>query len=59
MNEFISTPKIITFIPVPPLGCEKYPCLSNPIPYPKYLYLSISTFLVKLSAPSKQFSGAE
>ena len=31
--ELISTPKIIIFLPVPPLGCEKNPCLSNPIPY--------------------------
>ena len=47
---------IITFLPVPPLGCEKNPCLSNPIPYPEYLYLSVRSFLVILTAPTKQFS---
>ena len=50
------TRKIITFVPVPPLGWEKNTCLSNPIPYPELLYLSISAFLVKLTAPNKQFS---
>ena len=39
-----SAPKIITFLPYPPLGCEKLPFESNPIPYPEYLYLSISAF---------------
>ena len=47
---------IITFLPVTPLGCEKNPFLSNPIPYPEYLHLSISTFLVNVTAPNKQFS---
>ena len=56
MDELISTPKIITFLPVPLLGCQKNRCLSNPIPYPEYVYLSISAFLVKLTAPNKQFS---
>ena len=32
VDELISTPKIITFFPSPPLGCEKCPCTSNPIP---------------------------
>ena len=36
-----SAPKIITFLPYPPPGCEKPPLESNPIPYPEYLYLSI------------------
>ena len=58
VDELISAPKIHTFLPVPPLGCEKNPCLSNPIPYPEYLYLSIATFLVKLIVPNKQFSSA-
>ena len=52
----ISAPKIITFLPNPPLGCEKVPLESNPIPYPEYLYLSMSAFLVNLTAPNKQFS---
>ena len=47
--------KIIPFLPSP-LPTQNSPCLSNPIPYPLYLYLSISAFLVKLTAPNKQFS---
>ena len=30
--------------------------LSNPMPYPEYLYLSMSALLVKLTAPNKQLS---
>ena len=52
----ISAPKIITFFPYPPLGCEKDPFESNPIPYPEYLYLSMSAFFVNLTAPNRQFS---
>ena len=48
-------PKIITFLSSPPLGCEKLPLESNPIPYPEYLY-SISVFLVNLIEPIRQFS---
>ena len=51
-----SAPKIITFLPYPPLGCVKRPLESNPIPYPEYLYLSISAFFVNLTAPNRQFS---
>ena len=50
-----SAPKIITFLPYPPLGCEKLPLESNPIPYPEYLYLSISAFFDNLTAPNRQF----
>ena len=50
---------MITFLPVPPLGCEKNPCLPNPISCPEYLYFSILTFSVKLTAPNKQFSNFE
>ena len=57
VDEPISAPKIITFLPVPPLGCEKNPLISNQIAYPEYLYLSISTFLVNVTTPNKQFSG--
>ena len=32
---------------------------SNLIPYPEYLYLSLSVFFVDLNAPSKQFSKAK
>ena len=49
----ISAPKILTFLPTPPLGCEKLPFESNPILYPEYLYLSISSFFVKVTAPNK------
>ena len=38
------------------LGCEKDPCPSNPIPYRKYLHLSKAAFVVKITAPNKQFS---
>ena len=41
---------IITFLPNPlPLDNEKLPCESNPVPYPEYLYLSKSAFLVNSS----------
>ena len=49
-------PKIITLMPFPPLGCEKLPLQSNPIPNPEYLYLLISEFSVILIAPNRQFS---
>ena len=51
-----STPKIITFLPYPPLGCVKIPLESNPIPYLEYLRLSISAFFVNLTAPYGHFS---
>ena len=50
-----SAPKIVQFLPSP-LRKLNSPCLSNPIPYPEYLYLSISAFLVKLTGPNKKFS---
>ena len=55
VGELIFTPKTFTFLPVPPLEWEKNLCLSDPIQYPEYLYLSKSTFFVKLTAPNKQF----
>ena len=55
-ENFISTPKINTLQPNPPQGNEKVPLLLNPMPYPDYLYLSISAFLVNLNASNKQFS---
>ena len=58
VEGLISTPKNITFLPNPISGDEKLPCLSNPTPYPQYLYFLISAFLVKLPAPHKQFSSA-
>ena len=54
-DELISTPKIITFLPTP-LPNENSPFLSNPILHPKYLYLPIPAFLIKLTAPNKPFS---
>ena len=51
IDELISTSKIITFLPNPIPGDEKTPCLSNPILYPEYPYLSMSTFLVNLAVP--------
>ena len=55
--ELLTTaPKIITFLRYPPLGCENDPHESNQIPYPKYLYLPTSAFLVNLTAPNSQFS---
>ena len=62
VDELISTPKIITFWPNPVPknqkfpGNQKFPCLSNPLPYREYPNLSMSAFLVKLTAPNKQFS---
>ena len=50
----LSAPKI-TFLPNSPLGCEKVPLESNPMPYPEYFYLSISEFFVNLTAPNRQF----
>ena len=42
-------------LPNPPPGNKKPYLLSIPIPQPEYLYLSISAFLVKVTAPNKQF----
>ena len=59
VDEIMSTPKIITFLPNPIPRNEKLPCLSNPISYSEYLYLSTLTCLVKLTAPNKIFSSVE
>ena len=55
IEVLISAPKISTFWPNTPLVNEELDLLSKPIPYPEYLYLSMSTFLVKVTAPNKQF----
>ena len=47
--------KIITFLPNPSLGNEKFPFTSNPVPNSEYLYLSISAFFTNLTVPSKEF----
>ena len=54
-EELISTLKIIQFVPNP-LLTENFPFLSNPMPYPEYLYLPMSGFLVNLTTLNKQFS---
>ena len=51
MNSYL--PQILPKLPV---RCEKTPFPSNPVPYPKYSYLSTSAFSVNLTAPDKQFS---
>ena len=38
------------------LGNIKVHFKSNPMPYPEYFYLSMSAFLVSLTAPNKQLS---
>ena len=48
-------PKIIQFLP-DTLATENLFFLSNLNPYPEYFYSSIPTYLVKLTAPNKQFS---
>ena len=55
VDELISTPKIITFLPKS-LPNEKDVSLSNPMPYQEYPYLLISAVLVNLIYPNKQFS---
>ena len=56
LDELVSTPHIITFLPNPVPGNEKLPRLSNPFPYPEYLYLLTSAFLFKVTVPNKKFS---
>ena len=55
VDELMCTLKIITFLPNPVPGNGKFLCLSNPIAYPEYPNLSLPAFLVKLTAPDKQF----
>ena len=50
-TELLKSAPKITFVPFPPLGCEKLPLESNPVPFPEYLYLPTSTFFVNLIAP--------
>ena len=57
-EELISAPKLNTFWPNPPPGNEKLDLLLNAISKPEYPYLSISAFLVKVTAPNKQFFNA-
>ena len=57
--QISSKDNYISVIP-PPLVCVKLPFESNPIPYPKYSYLSASGLLVFFIsiAPNKDFSKA-
>ena len=52
--ELLSTPKIITFL-VRLLSKFHEPALSNVIPYPLYIYFSLSLFSTILVAPNKPF----
>ena len=51
----ISTPKLSTFWQNLPPGNEKHDLLSNQIPQPEYPYLSISSFLDKVTALNQDF----
>ena len=51
-EELIPAQKSLAFLPSQ--GCKKIFLATSPIPYPEYLYLSISAFLVNLTAPKKQ-----
>ena len=53
--ELISVPKIMTFFPILPSANENCERESYPMPYPLYLYLSGSTFLVSFTDPNKEF----
>ena len=44
----------MAFFPMVPPGNEKSEQESNPIPYPLYLYLPRSAFLVSFTDPNKQ-----
>ena len=52
-DELISALKIMTFFPVLPSVNKNSGRESNPIPYPLYLYLSGSAFLVDFTDPNK------
>ena len=50
----ISSPNIITFLTTPlPFDNKIPPSASNPVPYPKYSYLSGSAFFVNLAAEKR------
>ena len=53
-DELISAPKITTFFPMLSSDNENSERESSPIPYPLYLNLSGSVFLVSFTAPNKQ-----
>ena len=47
-NPFLLLPNL--------LPTEKAPFISNPIPNPEYIYLSMSVSFTNLTAPNKEFS---
>ena len=49
LDELISAPKIMTFLPMLPFINKNFERESNPMPQPLYLYLSGSAFLVSFS----------
>ena len=53
-DELISAPKIMTFLPMRPSINEYSEQETNPMPWPLYLYLSRSAFLVSFKNPNKQ-----
>ena len=48
-EDFISAPKIMAFLPEPSVWNEKVPFISDPIPYPDCLHLSISAVFTNLT----------
>ena len=50
----ISAPKKKTFLPTLPSVNENFDRESNPMPYPLYLYSSVSAFVVCFTDPNKQ-----
>ena len=53
-HELISTPKLMTFLPMLPSGNENSECELNPVPCPLHTYLSRSPFLANRTPPNKQ-----
>ena len=49
-EKLVSPPKIITLEPNPPVGNENFPRILNSMPYSEHFYLSMSSFLVNLTA---------
>ena len=59
-DELLSAMNIITFLANPlPSDNEKIPRVSHPLPYPEYLCLSKSAFLVNSATPNKEFSNVK
>ena len=54
-EELLSAPTFITVLPNPPVVKEKIPFLSNLIPYPEELCISVSASLTNFPASNKEF----